>query len=124
MLFSPDGVVYFANAFEFGGELALQGLQAMWPMAVGGAVLGVALGWAAGGERKRMLGLLVAGLVAGMLGRGLSLALGAGAPAMEVVGLAIVRAGVQGVLLGLAAGVSLVKTPAIRGTETGDSPAS
>ncbi|MBM3475836.1 MAG: hypothetical protein FJX75_21420 [Armatimonadetes bacterium] len=124
LLFSPDGVVYFANAFEFGGDLALQGLQAMWPLALGSAIPGLALGWAMGRERNRMVVLLFTGFIAGMLGRGLSFGLVAGAPAMGVVALAIVRGGVQGVLLGLAAGLAVVKGSRVRGTETGDSPAS
>ena len=116
LLFSPDGVVYFANAFAFGADLALQGLRALWPMAVGSAFLGYWLGWAAVHARVRTAALVLTGLIVGVAGHILCGALtpisildrfSGPVPMFGFVATGLPRAGLEGALLGLAVGLAL-----------------
>jgi hypothetical protein len=121
LLFSPDGAVYFANAFAFGGDLALQALKAMWPMAIGYACLGYCLAWALG-RSGRPFGLLaLTGLLAGagscviwlVLARsnlGLANLAAVPLPGAGTLLLNLGRWSLEGVLLGLALALGAART--------------
>lgn len=110
LLFSPDGVMYFANAFEFGSGLAVEGLRAMWPMAVGRGLVGVGLALALRRFGPRRARLACGGLAAGVAGQLLqtlmtlldtSLFLSA-AVQIWPAPMELAKSALEGVLLGLA----------------------
>jgi hypothetical protein len=121
LLFSPDGVVCFANAFAFGGDLALQGLREMWPTAVGYACLGCCLAWAFGRRGRGAGALALTGLLAGA-GSGLiwmvlaRLNLGPAnlaavpLPPVSTLVLNLGRWSLEGVLVGLALALAAPRT--------------
>jgi len=119
LLFSPEGVMYFANAFEFGGELALQGLAALWPMACGWALVGGLLAWALERSRRLAPALLLGGLAAGAFGWLVSMLLASVNPAQagfQVAATLLPEGGrwcVEGALIGLALALALSR-PAVR----------